>query len=69
MLHTIFQSLYEDTKITIKFPKRHICNKPCLEINTLLAFINKIEFRTSKELKDKGLNDEWFQSQTKPYYT
>ena len=68
MLHTIFQSLYEDTKITIKFPKKRISNKPCLEINTLLAFINKIEFRTSKKLKDKGLNNKWFQIQTKPYY-
>ena len=64
MLRTIFQSLFEHTKITTKFPKRHISNISCIGINTLLGFINNKGLGISKGLKDKG-----FQSQTKPYYT
>ena len=69
MLRTIFQSLFEHTKITTKFPKRHISNTSCTGINTLLGFINNKGLEISKGLKDKGLNDKGFQSQTKPYYT
>ena len=45
-------------KLLSSSPKKHICNTSCIEINTLFAFINKIELGTSKELKDKRLNNK-----------
>ena len=38
MLRTTFRSLFEDTKITTRLPKRHICDT--IEINTLFAILN-----------------------------
>ena len=38
MIRTIFWRLFKDTKITIRFPKRHICN--AIEINTFSAIFN-----------------------------
>ena len=37
-MQTVFRRLFEDTKITTRFPKRHICN--FTEINTLFAVFN-----------------------------
>ena len=43
VLQTIFRRLFEDTKITTKFLKRHICNLFCIEINMLFAIFNNKE--------------------------
>ena len=40
VLWTIFRSLFEDTKVTTKFPKRHFCNTSCIKMNTLFAIFN-----------------------------
>ena len=43
---TIFRRLFEDTKITTTFPKRHICIT--IEINTLFAIFRNKELRNCK---------------------
>ena len=71
---TIFRSLFEDTKITTKFPKRHIYNTSCIEINTLFAiFINKglanFKVRPNYNIL-KGMDADWskvFSSITQNY--
>ena len=45
---TIFWSLFEDTTIPTKFLKSHICNTPCIEINTLFAIFNNKELGNFK---------------------
>ena len=46
MTRTIFGRLFEDTKITTRFPKRHICNT--IEINTLFAIFKNKEWGNFK---------------------
>ena len=55
MTRTIFGKLFEDTKITTRLPKRHICNTT--EINTLFAICNNKELGNYTMLKemDAGL--------------
>ena len=44
----IFQSLFEDTTVIIKFLKSHICSTSCIEIHTLFANSNNEELRNFK---------------------
>ena len=46
MTWNIFQRLFEDTKITTRFPKRHIFNT--IEINTLFAIFSNKELGNFK---------------------
>ena len=40
VLRAIFRNLFEDTEITTKFPKKHICNTSSTEINTFAILNN-----------------------------
>ena len=46
MTRAIFRRLFEDNKITTRFPKRHICST--FEINTLFAIFNNKELGNFK---------------------
>ena len=45
-MRTIFRRLFEDAKITIRFPKRYTCNT--IEINTLFAIFDNKRLRNFK---------------------
>ena len=47
-MKSIFQSLFEDTKITNNFLKSHFFNTSCFVINTLFAIFNTRELRNFK---------------------
>ena len=54
-LRTIFQILFEVTKIITKFLKSHIRSTSCIEINTLFAIFNNeglgtFEFRRNRSI-------------------
>ena len=40
--------MFEDTTITTKILKSHICDTSCIEINTLFAIFNDKELRNFK---------------------
>ena len=59
IVRTIFRSLFEDSTISTKFLKSHICNTFCIEIITLLGILTIKDWRILKSDKIMLYWKEW----------